>query len=207
MSREDRPYRTHQRFHRQHRDRDHQGHRQERHPDEENRNHQHPERHRHPDEENRNLRLLGDQRRRDHQDDLDHRHQPDDQRHQDHQDDSGHRHQPDDLRLGDPCPAKEQMGCYPDEQQDEECPCPEPKRMDCYQGAECPGLRSVRRRQKLALRMHRPLVWLRLAQLERKPLELPERLLEQQALLPQQVLQVLQERRPLEPPLVFLPLA
>jgi len=38
-------------------------------------------------------------------------------------------------------------------------------------------------------------------------LELPERLLEQQALLPQQVLQELQERRPLEPPLVFLPLA
>jgi hypothetical protein len=38
-------------------------------------------------------------------------------------------------------------------------------------------------------------------------LELPERLLEQQALLPQQVLQELPARRPLGRPLVSLPLA
>jgi hypothetical protein len=146
MSREDLPYRTHQRFHLQHRDRDHQGHRQERHPDEVRQNHPHLERHRHPDEENRNLRLLGDQHRRDHQDELDHRHQPDDQRHQDHQDDLDHRHQPDDLRLGDPFPVKVQTGCCLDEQQDEEYPCPVPKRMDCYQGAECLELHLVQRR-------------------------------------------------------------
>jgi hypothetical protein len=48
---------------------------------------------------------------------------------------------------------------------------------------------------------------LRLAQRERKPLELPERLLEQQALLLQQVLPELPARRPLERPWVFLPLA
>jgi hypothetical protein len=68
--------------------------------------------------------------------------------------------------------------------------------MDCYQGAECLELHLARRRQKLALRVHRLLAWLRLAQRERKPLELPERPLEQQALLPKQVLQGLPERRP-----------
>jgi hypothetical protein len=72
--------------------------------------------------------------------------------------------------------------------------------MDCYQGVECPGLRSVRQRQKLALRVHRLLAWLRLAQLERKPLELTERLLEQQARLPQQGLPVLPVLPPLAQP-------
>jgi len=103
--REHRPYRKHQLFRRQHRDRDHQlGHR----PDE--RSHRHLERHRHPERHQQNLdaehlRNRLDGRRR---------HQPD-ELHQ-HPDEPGHRHQPDadhlDVgRLGDPFPVKVRTDC------------------------------------------------------------------------------------------------
>lgn len=111
---ERRPYRKRQRCH-------HRDHRDllEHHPDE---GHQIHRLHRHLRHQNRDAvlrrRNLGAELRRhqpdvDHQDDQDHRHQPG----EDHQDDQ---RRPD---LGDPYPAKEQMGCCQGEPSDEECPC------------------------------------------------------------------------------------
>ena len=191
MNRVGRPYRTHQRFHRQHHDRGHQGHRQERHPDEGHQNRQRLERHRRLDVENRNLHLQDDQRHQVHQDDLDHRHQPDDLRHLDHLGGLGHLHRQDGQRLGAPFPVKVQTGCCLDEQQDEEYPCPVPKRMGCYLGVGCPGLHLVLLELMLALQGHRPLAWLRQAQPDLRPLELTERQPERRPLLPQLALQVL----------------
>lgn len=108
------PYRKRPQFRRQHRDRDHLGHRLG------VRNHRQLEHRRHPerrrDAGNQHLQDVG--HLRNHRDDQGHRHQPDDLRHQD------HRHQPDvdhldeecldEVRPDDPCPVKVRMGCFLD---------------------------------------------------------------------------------------------
>ena len=116
----------HRRFRRQHRDHDLRlGH----HPDVRNLERHQVQRLHQLDADYRNL---GVER---------HRHQPD----EDHLGDLrhlGHRHQPDEDHqvgsdLGDPCPAKVQMGCCLDVLLGEECPCPDLKRMGCCLGEEC----------------------------------------------------------------------
>ncbi len=46
--------------------------------------------------------------------------------------------------LGDPCPAKAQMGYYPGVKLDEEFPYPERQQTDCYLGEEFRGQQKVK---------------------------------------------------------------
>lgn len=177
MIRVDRPYRRHRRFHHRHLVRDQ---RLDRHLDD-----QHHQGHRslHRLELPRHRRSLGAGHRslhlqddRLHRDrrlgDLGHRHQPGDL---DHLGDLDRRHQPDDPDPGDPCPATERTGCFPDEKLDAGCPYPGQKRMGCYRGVECPGLPMV----------HPALAYLPKARMGSQQVRLEQRSVPRMELVPQ----------------------